>query len=218
MRFSIAHCGATWFSKLNTKDSFFSIHLDQKSSYLTTFNMHHGRYHFLNMPFSLKMSQDVFQMQMDQTTDCLPGIIATYDDICIFSCTPEEHDLYLLHMMATATEHGIIFNSTKCQIRQPQIAFYGRVFTVQGMQPDPTKIQALPTPNSQAKLQSFLGQINYLQPFIPGLSTKTTFLCEQFAEWDWNPSMDAAFQHLMAWICQILLNATLHTMTDQSLL
>ena len=63
--------GATCFSKVNAKDSFWSIHLDEKSSYLTTFNMHHGRYRLLHMPFSLKMSQDVFQMQMDQTTDCL---------------------------------------------------------------------------------------------------------------------------------------------------
>ena len=100
----------------------------------------------------------------------------------------------------------------QCQIRQPQITFYSAVFTAKGMWPDPSKIQALqdlPTPNSSVKLQSFLGLINYLQPFIPGLSKKTTFLCEQFAEWDWNPLMGAAFQHLKVWICQTLLNTTL---------
>ena len=111
--------------------------------------------------------------------------------------------------METTKEHGIVFISAKCQIRQPQIAFYGAVFTTQGMWPDPSKIQDLPTPDSQAKLQSFLGLINYLQPFIPGLSAKATFLCEQLAEWDWNPFTDAAFQCLKARICQTLLNATL---------
>ena len=87
--------------------------------------------------------------------------------------------------METAKELGIVFNSTTCCIRQPQIAFYGTVFTAQGMQPDPSKIQDLkdlPIPKSQAKLQSFLGLINYLQPFIPSLSTKTMFLCEQLAK------------------------------------
>ena len=119
---------------------------------------------------------------------------------------------YLLHLMETTTEHGIIFNSAKCQTMQPMIAFYGTVFTTQDMWPDPSKIQALqdlPTPNSQAKLQSFLGLINYLQPFIPSMSVKTSFLHEQLVEWDWNPPTDAAFQCLKAWICQILLNATL---------
>ena len=87
--------GATCFSKLDAKDVFWSIHLDEDSSYLTTFNTYHGRYRFLHMPFSLKMSQDVFQMWMDQATDCLPGIIAIHDDICVFSHTPEEHGEHL---------------------------------------------------------------------------------------------------------------------------
>ena len=136
----ITHClsGATCFSKLDAKDVFWSIHLDEDSSYLTTFNTHRGRYRFLCMPFSLKMSQDIFQMQMDQSTDHLPGIIAINDNICMFGHTPEEHDEHLLHLMESAKTHGIVFNSAKCHIRQPQIAFYGALFTGQGMQPDPS--------------------------------------------------------------------------------
>ena len=164
------------------------------------------------MPFGLKMSQDIFQMQMDQATDCLPSIITIHDDICMLGCTLEEHDEHLLCLMQPAKTHGVVFNSAKCHIRQPQIAFYGAVFTGQGMRPDPSKIQALqdlPASDSQTKLQSFLGLINYLQPFIPGLSAKTSFLWEQFSQWDWNPSTDAAFQCLKAWICQTLLKVTL---------
>ena len=114
--------------------------------------------------------------------------------------------------MQSAKTHGIVFNSAKCHISQPQIAFYGAVFTGKGMWLDPTKIQALqdlPVPDLQTKLQSFLGLSNYLQPFIPGLSNKTIFLWQQLSQWDWNPSTDAAFQHLKAWICQTLLKVTL---------
>ena len=57
--------GATVFSKLDTKDGFWSIHLDNASSHLTTFNSHKGRYRFLRMPFSLTMAHDVFQMRME---------------------------------------------------------------------------------------------------------------------------------------------------------
>ena len=174
--------------------------------------MHHGMYRFLHKAFGLKMSHDIFQMQMDQATDCLPGMTAIHNDICIYSHIPEEHDQHLLQPMETAKEHGIFFNSTKCHIRQPQITFYGAMFAVQGMQLDPSKTQALqdiPTHDSQAKLQSFLGLINYLQPFIPDLSAKTTFLHEQLVKWYLNPSTDTAFQHFKAWICQTLLSATL---------
>ena len=76
-------------------------------------------------------------MQMDQETDSLPSIIAFHGDICVFGRTPEEHDEHLLHLMESAKTHGIVFNSAKCHIRQPQIAFDHAVFTGQGMQPDP---------------------------------------------------------------------------------
>ena len=113
----------TCFSKLDTKDGFWSIHCDEKSSYLTTFNIPHGRYRFLHMPFSLKMSQDIFQMQMDQATNHLPSIIAIYDDICVHGHSPKEYDWHLFMQMQIAKGHGIVFNSLKCWIRQPQIAF-----------------------------------------------------------------------------------------------
>ena len=204
--------GATCFSKIDAKDGFRSIHLDEDTSYLTTFNTQHGRYRFLLMPFGLKMSQDVFQMQIDQAADHLPGIIAIHDDKCIFCHTPEEHDEHLLCLMQSAKTHGIVFNSTKCHIRHPQIAFYGAVFTGQGMQMDPAKIKALqdlPAQDLQTKLQSFWGLINYLQPFIPGRSNKTMFLQEQISQCDWNPLTDAGFHHLKAWICQTLVKVTL---------
>ena len=72
-------------------------------------------------------------MQMGYATDHLPGIISIHDDICIFGHTPEEHDEHLLCLMQSAKTNGIKFNSTKCHIRQPQIAFYGAVFTAQGI-------------------------------------------------------------------------------------
>ena len=107
------------------------------------------------MPFGLKMSHDVFQIQMDQATDHLPSIIAIHDDICIFGHTPEEHDEHLLCLMGTANDYGIVFNSAKCHIRQPQIAFYGAVFTAQGMQQDAAKIQALQDLPTLTHRQSF---------------------------------------------------------------
>ena len=117
------------------------------------------------MPFGIKMSQDVFQMQMDQITNRLPGIIAIHDDICVYGKDITEHDKNLLKLMQTAQDHGLVFNSNKCSIHQPQISFYGATFTAQGMKPDPAKVQALqdlPTPHNPKQLQSFLGLINYL--------------------------------------------------------
>ena len=89
---------------------------------------------------------------------------------------------------------------------------FGMIFSARGMKPDPIKIQALqdlPTPQNQKQLQSFFGLANYLQPFLPDIAPKTTFLREQVSKWDWTPSTDSAFQQLKQWICNTLLKTTL---------
>ena len=204
--------GAKVFSKLDAKDGFLSIHLDTPSSYLTTFSTHKGCCWCLCMPFGLKMSQDVFQMQINQITNRLPGIIAIYDDICMYGKDMAEHNHNLLQLMKMAQGQGLVFNSSKCAICQSKISFYGAIFTAQGMRPDPAKVQALqdlPAPQNPKELQWFLGLIRYLQPFLPSLASKTTFLREQVTNWDWNPSTDQAFNCLKSWVCNMLLKTSL---------
>ena len=128
------------------------------------------------------MSQDVFQMWMDQITNRLPGIIAIHDDICVYGKDTAEQNRNLLQLMQTATQQGLVLYSSKYAIHQSQISFYGAVFTAQCMRPDPAKVQAwqdLPAPENSQKLILFLGLINYVQPFFTGLASKATFLKEQ---------------------------------------
>ena len=57
-------CGSTLFSKLDAKQGYWNIKLDEESLYLTTFNTKRGRYIFLRMPFVLRMSQDLRRKMM----------------------------------------------------------------------------------------------------------------------------------------------------------
>ena len=84
------------------------------------------------------------------------------------------------------------------------------------MKPDPIKIQALqdlPMPQNQKQLQSFLELVNYLQPFLPDIAAKTTFLREKVSQLDWTPS--TAFQQLKQWICNTLLKTILLSAVDK---
>ena len=53
--------GARYLSKLDARSGYWTIKLDNDSSYLTTFNTPYGRYPFLRLPFGLKSAQDEFQ-------------------------------------------------------------------------------------------------------------------------------------------------------------
>ena len=55
-----------YFTELDAHHGYWSIILSQESSLLTTFSSPFGRYHFLQLPFGLICSQDIFQKKMDQ--------------------------------------------------------------------------------------------------------------------------------------------------------
>ena len=74
-------CGSTLFSKLDAKQGFWDIKLDEVSSYLTS---HRGRYRFLRMPIGLRMSQDIFQKKIDETHEKCRGAVGIADGINVF--------------------------------------------------------------------------------------------------------------------------------------
>ena len=76
----IAHelAGARYFMKGNAYKAFLHVHLSKKSRELTVFGTNtHGRLRYKRMPFGMKMSQDMFQIQMDHILEQCPGVIDT---------------------------------------------------------------------------------------------------------------------------------------------
>ena len=156
----IAHVltGATKFSKVDGNKAFFRMHLTKQASLLTMFNTHLGRYQFLWVPFGLKMSQDIFQMRMDDIVAQCPGVLAIHNDMFIYGKDDNDHDANLVNLFNVAQKEGLVFNSAKCAIKQESVTFFGGVFSAKGYSPDPGKIQGIsdmPAPQTKQELQSF---------------------------------------------------------------
>ena len=167
--------GAKIFSKLDAKAGYWSIHLDTKLQLLTTFQSSYGRYCFQRLPFGLSVSQEIFQMKMDQILEQVDGVIGIADDVVVYAKS-EEHDKILHRLMQIATEDGLVFNSTKCKIKSKSISFSGMIYSENGVRSDPEKLKDLQNmlyPTCKKELQKFLGLITYLSPFIPNLADKT---------------------------------------------
>ena len=141
----IAHVltGATKFSKVDGNKAFFGMHLTEEASLLTMFNTHLGRYRFLCVPFGLKMSQDIFQMRMDDIVAQCPGVLAIHDDVFIYGKNNRDHDTNIINLFNVAQKEGLTFNSKKCAIKQESVMFFGGVFSAEGYSPDLEKIQGI---------------------------------------------------------------------------
>ena len=167
---------ATKFSKVDGNKAFFGMHLMEAASLLMTFNTHLSRYRFLRVPSGLKMSQDIFQMRMDDIVDQCPGVLAIDDDVFIYGKDNRDHDVNIMNLFNIAQKKGLAFTSSKCSIKQDSMTFFRSVFSANGYSPDPEKIQGITEmtpPQTKQELQLFLGAVNYLQTFVSHLSHHT---------------------------------------------
>lgn len=196
------------FSKLDAKHGYWSMQLDPDSQLMTTFNSPFGRFCFKRLPFGLSVSQDLFQAKMDEILDGLQGVVSIADDITVYGETQEEHDRNLRKLMERAREKGLVFNPTKCHISQRQVSFFGNIYSSSGVSPDPAKvnaIQQIKRPSNVKELQSFLGLVTYLGPYIPKLSELTAplrVLLQKDSAFQWHTEQEIAFETIKEQICK----------------
>lgn len=91
------------------------------------------------------------------------------DDVIVYGKTTREHDKALHRLMKVATEHGLVFRLEKCDIRREFVTFFGLIWSKDGIRPDPEKCDGLANksaPTSVKELQSLLGMIQYMGPFM----------------------------------------------------
>ena len=189
-----------YFTKLDARHGYWAIVLNTKSSLLMTFNTPYGQYHFLQLPFGLANSQDVFHKRMDQILEECEGWIGITDDITVHGHTEVEHDTHLCKLMEVAQKYDLVFNPKKHKSR-PQ---WWNSLDASMMRLESTKIQRrlmlyMPCHHqlTSQSFKSFLGMVTYLSPFIPDLSTLTAPLHELLkkdAEFSWDASYQTTFQ------------------------
>ena len=115
-------------------------------------------------------------MRMDDIVAQCPGVLAIHDNVFIYGKNDRNHDANIINLFNVVQKEGLIFNSKKCAIKQESVMFFGGVFSAEGYSPDPEKIQGISEmtpPQMKQELQAFLGAVNYLQTFIPHLSSNT---------------------------------------------
>ena len=194
-------CGSTLFSKLNAKQGYWNVKLDATLSLMTTFHTPFGWYKFLWMPFWLRMSQDIFPQKIDQTYENCKGAVGKADDVHVFG-NEKTHDRNLHEAMECTRKAGIKLNFDKFVIKTECCSFFGNLYTPEGVNPDPKKVDAIKQmqpPMNKPQLSSFLGMVTYLSQYMPKISSLTSDLrglLKKDALFQWSEVHDVAFQKI----------------------
>ena len=199
---------ARLFSKLDLKNGYWHLTMDDKSSDLLCFATPFGRYKWLRLPFGLSTSGEIFQKRLHQALDGLENVICVADDILVYGVGENDdkalknHDLCLEKLIKRCETHGVRLNKEKCQFRAKSLNFLGHVVTNDGLKPDPEKVRAItemPKPEDVAGIHRLSGTVNYLARFMPKLSeimAPIRQLTHKDSEFIWSDECDRAFAEI----------------------
>ena len=123
-------------------------------------------------------------------------MVVYFDNILIFSRTPEEHIFHLTRMLESLCKE-IISQLEECAFLVPAVHFLW--FIVSGVAVDPDKVKAIrdrPTPSSIHEARSFRSLATFYSKFVKNFITNMTLIteCLKKGEFKWTRAATRAFK------------------------
>lgn len=196
--------GSSFFSSMDLRSGYWQIPLSDDAKPKTAFITPDGLYQFNVMPFGLCNAPATFERMMD---NLLMGFtwnicLCYLDDVVVFSATFDEHIRRLRQVLDCFRAAKLQLNSKKCRFGARQIKVLGHLVSVDGIRPDPDKIQAVsefPVPKNLKDVRGFLGLCTYFRKFIPAFSNLAEPLNELLRmgrAFHWDQPQEHAFNSL----------------------
>ena len=164
------------FSKLNLREGYHQILLDEESRPITAFATHDGVYQYKRLIYGINSAFESFQKQTELVITGIKNAKDISDDIIIWGTSQEQNDNTLKKVFSRIKANGLKINKEKCIFSVDQITFSGHTLTSYGIAPDKKKIGAInniQTPTNISQVKAFLGIVNYCHQFIANFSTIT---------------------------------------------
>jgi hypothetical protein len=198
--------GSKLFTKLDARQGFFQLVLDNESSRLTSFNTPFGRYCHKRLPMGISVAPEIYQRAMQELFGDIDGCEIIFDDLLLHAHDLESHNKLLKSVLQRARDNNVVFNINKLYLCQPQVEYVGHVLSSDGVKVSPDKVEAvinMPQPCSVSDIQTLLGMVTYTCKFIQNLSSLTEPLRQLMIEgskpgfrWHWDPCHQKAFEDI----------------------
>ncbi|XP_062714079.1 uncharacterized protein K02A2.6-like [Aedes albopictus] len=202
--------GAKYFSRLDIKEAFHQVELDEDSRFITTFITHMGLFRYKRLMYGIVIAPEIFQRILEQILSRFSEYTVNFiDDILIFGKTESEHDAALESVLSTLKEYGVLLNQEKCVFKVQKLDFLGHTLSAEGIQPAQDKIAAIQqfrAPSSSEEVRSFLGLVTYIGRFLPDLATVTAPLREMTCagvKFEWGEDQQQSFSKLKEMISNV---------------
>ena len=200
--------GTKYFSHLDMNDGYMQLELAEESRKVTTFYTHRGLKRFKGLHFGVNSAAKIFNDEVRKAVVQEPNAVSIYDDILVFGATREEHDEALRHVLLLWREHGFTLNLKKSRFNLRAVKFFGKVFSGQGISPDPDQVAALKAagpPQSAVEVRSFLFFAGANADFMEGFAQVTAplrNLMKDGVQFQWTAECQQSFEQVQAMLTE----------------
>ena len=192
--------GGKRFSKIDLRQAYQQLKLDDASKELLTVNTHKGLYQPDRLQFGVHSATGIFQREIERILQVFKSVLVRIDDILITAGTDDEHFWTLVSVLLALEEAGFTVGPEKCEFFKDQVTFCGYRISKDGVLPMEKNVKAVleaPEPSNVSELKSFLGMINYYQNYLPSLATVVEpmhKLLRKECTWSWGTEQTQAFK------------------------
>ena len=199
--------GNVVFSKLDLKDAYLQVPVDEESARLLTVTTHKGLFSVHRLPFGLATAPILFQRLLTGLLRGIDGVVIWLDDILVAARQRGVHDDRLREVLRRLSDAGLRLHPTKCTLYQSCVEYLGHRVDTHGITPLESKVLAVlkaPPPTDVSQLSSFIGKLNFYDRFFEDRATKLEplyRLLEKNKQWVWGEAEQAAFEaakHMLA--------------------
>ena len=197
--------GAKYFTKLDLKDGYHNIRINNADVHKTAFKCRYGHFEYLVVPFGLANAPAVFSNMMNRVLRSVLDIsvISYLDDILIYSQTAEQHQKDIEQVLSILAAEKLFLKPSKCEFMRSEVTFCGHYVGASGIRPTEDKVAAIqvrPRINNVQDIQAYLGSIVWFHDFIPDYAAITEPLTRLLAKdipWSWSEEQGEAITLLI---------------------
>lgn len=188
------------YSKLDLRQAYLHLEVDEDSKELLTINTHKGLYRYNRAVYRIASLPAIWRRTMDQILQGIPGVQCILDDMIVTGESNETHLANLEKMLCRLNEFGLKLNRDKCDFMKDRVTYCGHEKDKQGLWKSSNKIKAVletPSPKDITSLRAYLGILNYYHRFLPNLATVVspmTALLKKDRKFVWTQQCQEAFE------------------------